>query len=119
MFLVNQLGKPIILVVHSVIRTGPEPAKPAGLTGLQGWPVRSANFFEKTGFFSRPGMEPARTGRSGLGIQETQFFFKKPENKTLLMYFGASLLMYFGSEPQRCIALGAFLDICNPYLLYI
>ena len=22
------------------------------------------------------------------------------------MYFGASLLMYFGSEPQRCIALG-------------
>ena len=51
-------------------------------------------------------MEPAKTGRSGLGTQETQFFLKKPENKTLLMYFGASLLMYFGSEPQRCIALG-------------
>ena len=51
-----------MLVSISVIGTEPELAKPAGLTGLQGWPVRSANFFEKTGFFSRPGMEPARTG---------------------------------------------------------
>ena len=51
-------------VYVSVIRTGPEPAKPAGLTGLQGWPVRSAKKFQKTGFLSRPGMEPAKTGRT-------------------------------------------------------
>ena len=60
-----------------------EPAKPTGLTGLQGWPVRSAKKFQKTGFLSRPGMEPAKTGRtdwSGLGTQETQFKKKKPEN---------------------------------------
>ena len=66
-------------------------------------------------------MEPAKTGRtgwSGLGTHETQFFFKKPENKTLLMYFGASLLMYFDLEPQRCIALGAILDICT-HICYI
>ena len=60
-------------------------------------------------------MEPAKTGRSGLGTQETQFFFLKPKNKTLLLYFGASLLMYFGSEPQTCIALGVILDICYIY----
>ena len=41
-----------------------EPAKQAGLTGLMGWSVRSANFFEKTGFFSRPGVEPAGTGQN-------------------------------------------------------
>ena len=34
------------------------------------------------------------------------------------MYFGASLLMYFGSEPQRCNALGAILDICT-HICYI
>ena len=48
----------------SVIGTGPEPAKPAGLTGLQGWPVRSGKKFQKTGFLSRPGMEPAKTGQN-------------------------------------------------------
>ena len=97
--------------MNSVIRTGPEPAKPAGLTGLQGWPVRSANFFEKTGFFSKSGMEPAWTGRSGLGIQETQIFLKKPENKTLLMYFGASDVLwsvYCGSNSQESWSLILF-----------
>ena len=49
-----------------------------------------------------PVVEPAKTGRtrrSGLGTHKTQFFFFKTKNKTLLMYIGASLLMYFGSEP--------------------
>jgi len=75
-------------VRSSVIGTGPEPAKPAGLTGLQGWPVRSANFFEKTGFFSRPGMEPARTGLNrpepaGLdwGFRKLNFFLKNQKIK--------------------------------------
>ena len=34
------------------------------------------------------------------------------------MYIGASLLMYFGSEPQRCIALSAILDNCT-HICYI
>jgi len=88
-----------MVVCISVIGTRPEPAKSTGLTSLQGWPVRSAKKFQKTGFFSRPGTKQAKTGRSRLGTQETQFFLKKLENKTLLMYFGASLLMYFGPEP--------------------
>ena len=77
-----------MVVCISVIRTGPEPAKPAGLTGLQGWPVRSAIFFEKTGFFSRPGMEPAWTGQNrpepaGLdwGFRKLKFFLKNQKIK--------------------------------------
>ena len=79
------------LIITSVIGTGPEPAKPAGLTGLQGWPVRSAKKFEKTGFFSRPGMEPAGTGQNrpkpaepaGLdwGLRKLNFFFKNQKIK--------------------------------------
>ena len=45
--------------ITSVIGTGPEPAKPAGLTGLQGLQVWSAKIKNKTGFFSKPGTEPA------------------------------------------------------------
>ena len=58
-------------------------------TGLAG-PISKKN--NKTEFFSKPGTEPA-----GLDWGLTKLNFKKkPENRTLLMYFGASLLMYFG-----------------------
>ena len=35
------------------------------------------------------------------------------------MYFGASLLMYFGSEPQRCIALGAIWIFAPIFAIYM
>ena len=81
-----------------------EPAKPVGLTGLQGWPVRSANFFEKTGFFSRPGMEPAGTGRtgSGLGTQETQFFFKNQKIDNVSQTYDAFHLSPLSTLLTKC-----------------
>ena len=35
------------------------------------------------------------------------------------MYFGASLLMYFGSEPQRCITLGAIWIFAPIFAIYM
>ena len=84
-------------------------------TGLAG-PV--SKFFWKNRFFFQTGYgtglnrpEPAWTGRSGLGIQGSQFFLKKPENKTLLMYFGASDVLwsvYCGSNSQESWSLILF-----------
>ena len=48
----------------SVIRTGPEPAKPAGLTGSQGQPVRFLKKICKTGKKSKPASEPAGSVRN-------------------------------------------------------
>ena len=75
----------------SVIGTGPEPAKPADLTGLQGWPVRSAKKFQKTGFLSRPGMEPA-----GLdwGLRKLNFIL----TVEFLLYCFELLLTWHGSN---------------------
>ena len=65
-------------VPTSVIGTGPEPAKPAGLTGLQGWPVRSAKKFHHAGFFSKPGTKLAG---QYWGLTELKFK-KKTQTKT-------------------------------------
>jgi len=43
----------------SVIGTGPEPAKPAGLTSSQGQPVRFSKKICKTGLWTKPASEPA------------------------------------------------------------
>ena len=69
----------LIYLCISVIGTRPEPAKPAGLTVLQGWPVRSAKKIIKPDFFPnrvRNWPEPA-----GLDWGLTKLNLKKKTRK--------------------------------------
>ena len=54
----------IYSALASVIRIDSEPAKPAGLTGSQGQPVRFFKKFCKTRKKSKPASEPASSVRN-------------------------------------------------------